>query len=154
MPRPSLVEAIWLAFLFVSWLDLVSGIGQRESKVPVAVVTQETQKFELKTLEGGEVTIRQMTYGEKLVRTTMSGKMLVSADKKSEYAGEIEMAIDKITLWDFQNLIVGHNLEDVDGRPLNFKNIADIKKLRSDIGEEVGKYIDQLNSFEDIEEGN
>lgn len=154
MPDLSLIEATWLAYIIVSWLEFVSGIGQRESEVPVAVVVEDTQRYELKTLPEGFVIVRQMTYGERLQRQSLSSKMKVSADKKSEYAGEFEMAVEKLGLWDFQNLVVDHNLEDQHGNKLNFKNVADIKRLSSRIGEEIGKYIDDLNSFEDIEEGN
>lgn len=122
--------------------------------MPVAVILEDTQKFDLRTLEGAYVVIRQMTYGEKLVRGSLSGKMKIHADKRSEFAGEIEMATEKIALWDLQNLVVSHNLQDRDGRDLNFRDIQDIRKLRADIGEEIGTYIDRLNSFEDIEEGN
>lgn len=122
--------------------------------MPVAVVVNDTERFELKSLPEGYVVIRQMTYGERLKRSGLSSKMKVTADKKSEYAGELEMAVEKISLWDFQNLIVDHNLDDANGNRLNFRNIADIQRLNSRVGEEIGKYIDQLNSFEDIEEGN
>lgn len=122
--------------------------------MPVAVVVEDTKRFELRSLPEGFVIVRQMTYGERLQRQNLSSKMKVSADKKSEYAGEFEMAIEKLGLWDFQNLVVDHNLEDQHGNKLNFKNIADIKRLSSKVGEEIGKYIDELNSFEDVDEGN
>lgn len=154
----SLVEAIWCTIVVVGWLDWISKWFEAQfrgrTKVPVAVVVEDAKDFELKTVPGGVVRIRQMTYGERLVRNSMQGKMRVSADRRSEFAGEIEMAIDKIAMWDFTHLVVEHNLEDADGRKLNFKNEADVRKLRSNVGEEIGTYIDKMNNFEDVEEGN
>lgn len=122
--------------------------------MPVAVIiNSEPERFELKSLKGGYVTVREMSYGEKLVRQGMSGKLKVMAGK-SEYAGELDMATRQLALWDFSNLVTDHNLEDLDGRQLNFKNPADVEKLSARIGDEVGTYIDKLNSFEDITEGN
>lgn len=122
--------------------------------MPVAVIQESNHKFDLKSLPEGYVVIREMTYGERLMRQGLSGKMKLIADQKSEYAGEVEMATKKLALWDFANLIIEHNLDDLDGRRLNFKLEHDVNKLSSRIGEEVGTYIDKVNSFEDIEEGN
>lgn len=127
---------------------------QREIEMPVAVVVDEHHKEELKSLPGAFVIVRTMTYGEKLQRSNMSGAMKLLRDQKSDYAGEISMETTRIALWDFAHLIVEHNLEDVDGRVLNFKNAADVQKLSSRIGDEVGQLIDKHNSFEDLEEGN
>jgi len=122
--------------------------------VPVAVVTNVTERHELTTLEGAFVVVREMSYGERLLRTSLQGKMKVSGDKNSEFAGEIEMAVARIARWDFANLVVDHNLEDTDSRKLDFHKDADLNKLQAKIGEEVGKLIDTMNSFEDIEKGN
>jgi hypothetical protein len=125
------------------------------TEMPVAVVTEDTFREELKSLPEGYVVIRQMTYGEKIMRSGMTGAMkLLKENKQSDYVGELSMETQKITLWDFANLIVEHNLEDVDGRTLNFKVEQDVRKLTSRIGEEVGTLIDKHNNFEDIEEGN
>lgn len=120
--------------------------------MPVAVITSENHREELKTLPGAYVVIREMTYGERLVRSNLMGAMKVLKDNKSDYAGEIAMQTEKMTLWDFANLIAEHNLEDTDGRTLNFRNEQDVRKLSSRIGDEVGALIDKWNSFED--EGN
>ena len=122
--------------------------------MPVAVVTEEKHREDLKSLEGAYVVVREMTYGEKLQRASLSGAMKILKDTKSDYAGEIAMETARITLWDFAHLIVDHNLEDADGRTLDFKNEQDVRKLSSKVGDEVGSLIDKWNSFEDIDEGN
>ena len=120
--------------------------------MPVAVAGDEVHKEELKSVEGGYVVIREMSYGERIQRSSLTGAMKVLKDNKSDYAGEISMETQRLTLWDFANLVVEHNLEDTDGRTLNFKNEADVRKLSSRIGDEVGTLIDKWNSFSD--EGN
>lgn len=120
--------------------------------MPVAVVTDEHHREELKSLPGAYVVIREMTYGERLQRSSLTGAMKILKDTKSDYAGELSMETQKIALWDFANLIVEHNLEDVDGRALNFKNASDVAKLSARVGDEVGALVDKWNSFDD--EGN
>jgi hypothetical protein len=123
--------------------------------MPVAVVVSEPTRRDLKTLPEGYVVIREMTYGEKIYRTGMTGAMkLLKDNKQTDYVGEMTMETSRITLWDFANLVVDHNLQDTDGRQLNFHNEQDVRKLSSRIGDEVGTYIDELNSFEDIDSGN
>jgi hypothetical protein len=122
--------------------------------MPVAVVSEENHKEDLKSLDGAFVVIREMTYGERLMRSSLTGAMKILKDTKSDYAGELSMETQKIALWDFANLVVEHNLEDVDGRTLNFKVEQDVRKLSSRIGDEVGSLIDKWNSFEDVDSGN
>lgn len=154
-----MIEAIFnsLAITLGLWwfVEVVDILFRGRAEMPVAVVTEETQRFELKSLEGAYVVVRQMTYGEKMLRSGMTGAMkLLKDNKKSDYVGELSMETQKITLWDFANLIVEHNLQDSDGRELNFKNEIDVRKLSSKVGEEVGTRIDEVNNFEDIAEGN
>jgi hypothetical protein len=117
--------------------------------MPIAVVVSEAHREELKSLEGAYVVIREMTYGERIQRQSLTGAMKVLKDVKSDYAGELSLETQKLTLWDFANLITEHNLQDTDERLLNFKNEADVKKLGSRVGEEVGVLIDKWNSFDD-----
>jgi hypothetical protein len=93
----------------------------------------------------------------------MTGAMKVLKDsKKTDYVGEMSMETQRLTIWDFANLIIDHNLEDyldpknpeAGTRRLDFKNMADVQKLSSKVGDEVGTYIDKLNTFDEDEEGN
>jgi hypothetical protein len=154
-----MIEAIFksLAVLYGLWwfAEVVDLLFRGRTKMPVAVITTEPTRKELKSLPGAYVVIREMTYGEKIYRSGMTGAMkLLKENKQTDYVGEVSMETQRITLWDFANLVMEHNLQDTDGRTLNFKNESDTKKLTAKIGDEVGTYIDEINSFADIDEGN
>lgn len=123
--------------------------------MPIGVVTEPTVREELKSLPGAYVVIRRMTYGQKLTRSQMAMKMRMQIEggrgAKKEGAIDIDMMNRLTTIWSFQNLIAEHNITDVDDRPLNFKNVADIEKLAGPIGEEIDSLIDKINNFEDEE---
>lgn len=139
---------VWACFNIVVQC-IIKHNDQREIEMPIAVVDDELHREELKSLEGAYVVIREMTYGERLQRTNLMGAMRILKDTKSDYAGELSMETQRMALWDFANLVVEHNLQDRDERALNFKLEADVKKLGSRIGEEVGALIDKWNSFDD-----
>lgn len=124
--------------------------------MPRAVVINSlSEKIPLKTLPEGYVVVRRMTYGEDLARSAKATKLLVASDgsgKKDDFQGQIDIQTVELALWDFANLIVEHNCEDVDGRVLNFKSVADVKKLDKAIGEEIGQIIDEFNSPEKTDE--
>lgn len=126
--------------------------------MPVANIIKKAERFDLKSCPDAFVVIRRMTYGEKMQRLELSGKMRILSNKKDPDAiGEINMMNKQISLWEFSNLILEHNLEyqeveDGPIRPLNFRNSADVELLAARIGEEIGTLIDKLNNFEDEEE--
>lgn len=133
--------------------------------------TQETVHKDLKTLEGGWVKLRRLTWGEKLQRRAMVSGMKVKGSsgkgKKDDFEGEMNLVNEQATLFDFERCIVEHNLEaEVSGprsvvegeepsntRPLNFKSIADIKLLDPRVGEEIDTLISELNNFDEDELG-
>jgi len=127
--------------------------------MPSAVVTNNiSDKMPLKTLPpDGFVIVRRMTYGEDLARQAKATKLLVGASdgnskNKDNFSGEIDIQTEALALWDFANLIVDHNCEDTDGRKLNFKNVADVKKLDARVGKEIGEIIDSFNDAENTDE--
>lgn len=122
--------------------------------MPVAVVVLEPVHKDLKSCPpDGYVKIKRMTFGEKQQRRSFNSKMTMKAQKGSKDVNtEVEMFNTQAELFDFKVAIVDHNLQDVDGRPLNFTNPEDVKKLDGRIAEEIGKYIDEINNFEDEEE--
>jgi hypothetical protein len=119
--------------------------------MPKAVVAVEPKRYELKSCPGGFVTIREMSFGERMVRNAKQGKMKV-LKKSTEFAGEVEMALAALTKWDMSNLVMDHNLEDENGTKLDLSSGRDLEKLASRIGEEIGKYIDEVNNFDDEDE--
>jgi hypothetical protein len=121
--------------------------------MPRATVAAEPKRFDLKSCPpDGYVLIREMSYGERMVRNAKQGKMKV-LKKNADHIGEVEMALAELSKWDMSNLVVEHNLQDDDGQLLDLSSDRDLRKLSSRIGEEIGKYIDELNNFDDEEDG-
>ena len=131
--------------------------------MPKAVITEEQRKGERFPLEtappDGYVVIRKMTFSEDLKVRGMSMRMhmqqeeLRRARKEAKERGldeteiEIEMSIDvdAVLAFQFRNMILDHNLEDENGRKLNFANRADFAKLDTEVGAEIEKIINNLN---------
>lgn len=139
-----------LAILVTSALFWFTVILERcfGDTVPRATITQTTQRFDLKSCQDGYVVIRRMTYGEKLNRQDDMMNMQTTADPKDKEM-RIQILAKKVALQDFANLVVEHNLTDENDVPLNFKNPAHVNMLDPQIGDEIGRYIDQINSFEE-----
>jgi hypothetical protein len=123
--------------------------------MPVATVTDSDVKVDLKSIEGGYVVIRRATYGEKLkTKSMMSSIRMELGDKKTGNISQahIELFEEKVTNYEFANFISDHNLTDEKQKPLNFKNAADVARLRGQIGEEISDRMKEVNDFEDNEE--
>ena len=120
--------------------------------MPVATIVTGTERHELKTLPEGYVVIRRMNYGESLKRQAMSTRFLVAGSNQKDFQGELDMQTEAVALWDFGNCIIEHNLTDENDKPLNFKNPVDVKRLAKPVGDEIAKFIDDLNNFEDSDE--
>jgi hypothetical protein len=157
-----MIEAIIKTFSFVLTLLSFQGsmllLFRGRTEMPIATLIDEPERFELKTLPGAFVMVRQMTYGERMNRSNLSGAMKILKDTKSDYAGEMAMETERITLWDFANLVTDHNLETSDGangvRKLDLKRSTDVRMLNARVGDEVGTYIDKKNTFTEADEGN
>lgn len=122
--------------------------------MPVATTSGlETDKEDLKSLPGGYIVIRRMTYGEYLKRQQMTSNMKVSA-KKDDYAGVMELVNKAAVEYEFANCITDHNLEDEEGNKLDFRKPGNIDRLASKIGDEINRLINKYNAFEETEEGN
>jgi len=123
-----------------------------ELKVPRAtVVFSETEDFKLKSCEGGIITLRRMSYGQKLARQEQAVKMTMKQEARGSKSGEMSMDMlqHAATLFDFRACIVDHNLEDENGQKLNLTNYADMDRLDPRIGEEIADHINRMNNFED-----
>jgi hypothetical protein len=114
----------------------------------------ETVRRELKTCLEGYIVARRLTYGEKLQRRAMtSGMKIAGAKGKKDFEGEMQLISEQATIFDFQNCIVDHNLEDADGRKLALGTLVDVRKLDPRIGEEIDQFLSEINNFEE-DEGN
>lgn len=125
--------------------------------MPVATVSKDTEKHPLKTLEGGFVVLKRMSYGQKLSRQAMISDMKMTGTKK-EFAATLNLANEKVTKWEFGVCVVDHNLEEKVNdavRKLDLKKPEDIDKLDPRVGEEIASFIGKMNNFEEeAEEGN
>jgi len=111
----------------------------------------ETTTLELKSLPGGEVVLKKMSYGETLQRRAilkltleMSGK-----GKSADIKGELAMASEAVNQFEFAHCIVDHNLEDDAGRKLNLNSAQDLARLDPRVGQEIEKKISDMNNFEE-----
>lgn len=123
--------------------------------MPKATVNiNDVEKYDLKSCEGGEVTLRRMTYGQKLTRQQNVVKMSMQQER-GRGAGKMNMDMlnHEATVFDFRACVVDHNLEDENGQKLNLTNPAHIDSLDPRVGEEIATFIDKMNNFEaDLEE--
>lgn len=125
----------------------------------IGVVLKNEEKCALKSCPpDGYVIIRRMDYGESLKRKDMMASMAMELnDKKganTEETMKLQMKIlqGDISIWEFSNLIIDHNITDEKENKLDFKNPNHVKMLRGPVGDEIQMHIDKLNSFEDDHE--
>lgn len=127
--------------------------------MPAAVVDMNsTERFDLKSAPpDGYVILRCMTYGQKLVRQQNAMKINMEMQRgrqRGNTKANMEMESLQSTIGDFRNCVVEHNLTDSTGRLLNLGADSDISILNPRVGEEIATYIDQMNNFEDEDQGN
>jgi hypothetical protein len=123
--------------------------------MPVAVSnTTETETFDLKSAPpDGFVELRRMTYGQVVQRRAMMKLSVETSGKSKDFKGEMAMASHQITIFEFKNCIVNHNLEKTDGVKLQLGNPVDFDSLDPRVGQEIEKYIGEMNNFEDDDSG-
>lgn len=117
--------------------------------MPKATVSQETLKKDLKSCEGGFVTLKQLPFGLLLERRD-------NASKLSMHGKDDKVDIALMQRWsrqfEFVHCITDHNLEDDNGVKLDFNNEMSIYALDPKIGQEIEKYLDELNGEDTAEE--
>lgn len=127
--------------------------------MPVATSNiQATERKELKSLPEGFVVLRRMTYGQICERRAML-KLSIATGRgnKGDLKGEMAMANREITMYEFSHCIVDHNLEkDVNGtvQKLNLSDPVDFASLDPRVGQEIERYITEMNDFEDDDQEN
>ncbi len=110
--------------------------------MPRATASDETERRDLTTCEGGYAVLRRLTYGERLHLSDLGGK-LVTDGKDSQH---VETDNLRSSHYAFSKAIIEHNLEDDAGKELNFRNMADVARLDSRIGGELDTWIAEMNA--------
>lgn len=120
--------------------------------MPKAVVDISlTERYELESCPEGYVVLRRMTYGEKLQRQDMALDMAISGDNRQNTEMKLTGTQTKVTHFEFSRLITEHNLEDAEGRQLDFKKLDTVQRLDPRIGQEIADLIESMN---ELDEGN
>jgi hypothetical protein len=131
--------------------------------MPLAVITDRGgERYELASCPDAYVVLRQMTYGEWQRRTDIVTRLTIETAERgrnaSRRAGDSVTRIDMrsldVAIYEFKTCVVDHNLEDESGRKLDLGNAHDLQRLNPRIGSEIGRLIEQLNTWEEEEEEN
>lgn len=124
--------------------------------MPVATRKLETVRHDLKSLEGGWVDLRQLSYDEMLERRDGATQILMERGVRN--AENQQMNVKILNRWSnqfsFPRCIVDHNLEDDNGVKLIFsERMIDqvFKVLDPKVGAEIERLIDEMNQEEETE---
>lgn len=140
--------------------------------MPLAVATEniEGERFDLSSVKGGFVVLKRLSYGQKMLRRGMLSKAKMQtggsgsrserrAKNNQGFMAELELMNEKVTLFEFANCIIEHNLEYLSNPDdkssialLDFTKPEHVKMLDGRVGEEIDELINDLNSFEEDEE--
>lgn len=119
--------------------------------MPQATISTEPIRKDLKSAPpDGFVVLRRMSYGKYLMRQEMALKLKVAAGKnqKKDFEGELGMANKAVTVFEFKECVVDHNLTNADGSKLDFAQEYTLEMLDPRIGDEIGTYINELHMFD------
>lgn len=115
--------------------------------MPKATVDMSPQVIPLKTLEGGSITVKPLSFGQKKARADIAMRMY--SETGDEGMRDNRMYMDMLnratTVYDFSHCIVEHNLEDEQGRALSFANEATLDVLDPRIGTEIENILAKIN---------
>lgn len=104
---------------------------------------QET--YELKSVEGGVVTLRRLNHGESNELTDLRLSLqLNTADDDEERETSAKTTIRLSRQYSFNKAIVDHNLAR-NGKKFNLKKRRDVDELDPLIGDEIAELIDKHN---------
>jgi hypothetical protein len=120
--------------------------------MPRATVdASSTTREDLKSLPEAYVILRKQTYGERQRRADIVTRVTMQAADRRGVPDIMHMDIKNldVTLFDFRTAIVEHNLEDHDGRTLNFGKSEDLENLDPVVGDEIEQLIRKHNRFDE-----
>lgn len=122
--------------------------------MPNATVNFDTERHDLKTLPGGFVELKRMSYGQVVERRSMLKLSVAQTKGSKDFKGEMAMANREITMFEFKVCIVNHNLTDANDRQLNLGGQMDFTSLDPRVGQEIESLISDMNNFEDDDQEN
>lgn len=123
--------------------------------MPIAVTNlEDTERKDLTTAPpDGFVVLRRMSYGQIVQRRALMKLSVASSKGSKDFKGEMAMASAEINQFEFAHCVVDHNLTKADGSKLNLGSPVDLNLLDPRIGQEIEKYINEMNNLdEDAEE--
>jgi hypothetical protein len=120
--------------------------------MPKAVVDSAAERKDLKSLLGGFVTLKRMSFGAWLHRQDIAMQMTMDMDVKSQKADAgVQMSNEAVTVYEFAQCIVDHNLteDEEETQKLNFGIGGDgVTKLDPKVGNEVSEYIREMHEVD------
>ena len=124
--------------------------------MPKAVVNlEDTERIELKTLDGAFVVLRRMSFGQITERRALMKLSIASSKGSKDVKGEMAMANALITQYEFRSCVVEHNLEKDDvGTLLNLSSPVDLASLDPRVGQEIESLIEARNNFDEDDQEN
>lgn len=124
--------------------------------MPVATVKRDLIRRDLRTVEGGWVDLRPLSYDEVLERRDGGIKILMeqAPGKNVDSKTSMQIANKWSNHFTFPRCVAGHNLTDENGVALDFSKPEFLFKfLDPKIGSEIEELIDELNQEdEDVED--
>ncbi len=122
--------------------------------MPKATKVSGYERFDLKSAPpDGFVEIQRMSYGQVVERRAMMKLSFETGGKSKDFKGEMAMASVEVQRFEFSHCIGSHNLTDENDKPLNLALVADFTRLDPKVGQEIEKYIGELNNFDESDDG-
>jgi hypothetical protein len=120
--------------------------------MPKATISQQTVHKDLHSLPEGFVELRRMPYGQWLHRQELAMRMSIetqgSQRNNQGIKGEMVMANQAVTQFEFTQCIVDHNLENDAGEKMDFRSAQSLQLLDPKVGNEIATYIMELHEFD------
>lgn len=121
--------------------------------MPFAGVEDDPIRYDLKTVPGGYVKLKRLSYGDKMRRLEKTMKQsMVQKKGQKEQRVDVDLTITQAKISDFNKCVVEHNLTYIrNGQevPLNFQGSDILDLINGRVAEEIDGYIDELNSYEE-----
>lgn len=116
--------------------------------MPDATVSTEPVRRELKSAPpDGYVDLLPLPYYDMLERRDGAARLYAQSNDEGESDNKLFM--ESMQQWsreyEFRKCIVGHNLTDKSGKPLDFSKSETLRTLNPNIGHEIERLIDELN---------